>query len=166
MRANWGVPDSVYENILCFRTSLYAHRWSVVYEKNKFKVDVDMKNEKIFIVKANLQEQVTDRTVYWTFEDVHRGAKKLHNLLLVDAESKNIQGKDYFKFTSASVYMDYLGDSNFIKLLSEGLIRYDNRLGVYGPNTPHAGKPHNHGGGFRLDKKNIKRLYKTVLELA
>ena len=164
MRENWGVPDSIYQNVLCFRTSLYAHRWSVVYGKDKFKVEVDTDEEKVFIVKATLDEKVVDKTVYWTFSDVHKGAKKLQNLFLVDAQSKKIDGKDYFHFTSASVYMDYLGDANFIKLLTEGLIRYDNRLGVYGPETDKAGKPHNHGGGFRLDKKNVHKLYGTVLE--
>jgi hypothetical protein len=146
MRENWGVPDSVYEKVLCFRTSLYAHR--------------------IYILKATLDEIITDKTVYWTFEDVHKGAKKLENLFLVDAETKKIDGKNYFHFTNATVFLDYLGDANFIKLLAEGAIRYDNRLGVYGPSTDKAGKPHNHGGGFRLDKKNIHKLYGTVLEIS
>ena len=166
MRSHWGVPDSVYENVLCFRTSLYAHRWSVVYGKSKFKVDVDFKQEKIYLVKATLEEKIIDKTVYWTFADVHRGAKKLENLFLVDAESKKIDGKDYFHFTGASVYLDYLGDENFINLLAQGVIRYDNRLGVYGPSTDKAGKPHNHGGGFRLDKKYVHKLYGKVIELS
>jgi hypothetical protein len=166
MRENWGVPDSIYENVLCFRTSLYAHRWSVVYGKDKFKVDVNMKEERVYIVKATLEEKITDKTVYWTFEDVHRGAKKLQNLFLVDAQTKKINGKDFFHFTNATVFIDYLGDSNFIDLLAAGSIRYDNRLGVYGPSTSKAGKPHNHGGGFRLDKKNIHKLYGTTLEMS
>jgi len=166
MRSHWGVPDSVYENVLCFRTSLYAHRWSVVYGKSKFKVDVDFKQEKIYLVKATLEEKIIDKTVYWTFADVHRGAKKLENLFLVDAESKKIDGKDYFHFTGASVYLDYLGDENFINLLAQGVVRYDNRLGVYGPSTDKAGKPHNHGGGFRLEKKHVHKLYGKVIELS
>ena len=166
MRTNWGVPDSRFENVLCFRTSLYANRWSVVYKQNKFRVEVNRKEEKIYIVKATLDEKVTDRNVYWTFEDVHKGAKKLRNMFLVDADSKKIDGKDCFHYTSATVFMDYRGDQNFIDLLSEGLIRYDNRLGVHGPNTEKAGTPHNHGGGFRLDKKYIHKLYNTVLELS
>jgi hypothetical protein len=113
-----------------------------------------------------LDEKIIDRTVYWTFQDVHKGAKKLENLFLVDAETKKIDGKDCFHFTNATVFLDYLGDANFIKLLAEGAIRYDNRLGVYGPSTDKAGKPHNHGGGFRLDKKNIHKLYGTVLEMS
>jgi hypothetical protein len=165
MRNNWGVPDSRYQNVLRFSTSLYANRWSVVYKKNKYKIDVDKKQERVYIVRANLDGKVTDRTIYWEFDDIHNGAKKLLNLFLVEADVKTINNKLHFHYTSASVYYDYLGDQNFIDLLENGLIRYDNRLGVYGPKTPNAGKPHNHGGGFRLEKKNIDKLYKTVIEL-
>jgi len=165
MRKNWGVPDSRYKNVLRFSTSLYAHKWSVVYKKNKYKIDIDKKNKRIFIVQADLNEKVTDRNVYWNFDDIHNGARKLENLLLVEADVKNVNNKLYFHYTSASVYYDYLGNQNFIDLLESGLIRYDNRLGVYGPTTPHAGKPHNHGGGFRLDRKNINLLYRNVIEL-
>ena len=49
--------------------------------------------------------------------------------------------------------MDYKGFNNFLNLLDEGLIRYDNRLGVHGPTTKLAGKPHNHGGGLRINPK-------------
>lgn len=165
MRKNWGVRDSVYENVLCFRTSLYATRWSVVYQKNKFKIEVNRKEERIYIVKADLEERIMDKSVYWDFNEVYRGAKKLHNLFLVDADSKEINGKTYFRYTSATLFFEYLGDSNFIDLLESGFIRYDNRLGVYGPNTSKPGTPHNHGGGFRLDKKYIHKLYKNVVEL-
>jgi hypothetical protein len=165
MRNNWGVPDSRYQNVLRFSTSLYANRWSVVYKKNKYKIDVDRKKSRIYIVQATLSEQITDRTIYWNFEDVHYGAKKLHNLFLVEADVKTVNNKLCFHYTNASVYYNYLGNQNFIDLLENGFIRYDNRLGVYGPNTPNAGKPHNHGGGFRLEKKHIHKLYKTVIDL-
>jgi hypothetical protein len=165
MRKNWGVPDSRYQNVLRFSTSLYANRWSVVYKKNKYRIEIDRNKERIYLVQADLNEKITDRTIYWDFRDVHNGAKKLHNLFLVDADVKTINNKLCFHYTSASVYYDYLGNQNFIDLLEKGFIRYDNRLGVYGPKTPNAGKPHNHGGGFRLDKKNIHMLYRTVVEL-
>lgn len=165
MRNNWGVPDSRYPNVLRFSTSLYAHRWSVVYKKFKYKVDIDRKESRVYIVKADLNENILDRTIYWTFDDIHKGAKKLENLFLVEADMKVIDGKHHFHYTNASVYIDYIGNENFIDLMEQGLIRYDNRLGVYGPTMPHAGTPHNHGGGFRLDRKLIGKLYNNVIDI-
>ena len=86
-------------------------------------------------------------------------------MFLVDADKKEINGKDHFHYTNATILIDYKGHKRFLQLIEEGLIRYDNRLGVHGPKTPHAGKPHNHGGGFRLDKKHIDKLYDTVIEI-
>ena len=61
--------------------------------------------------------------------------------------------------------MDYKGFNNFLNLLDEGLIRYDNRLGVHGPTTKLAGKPHNHGGGLRINPKNIHKLFNVNIDL-
>ena len=166
MRSNWGVPDKRYPKVQRFSTSLYAHRWSVVYKTNKFKIDVDRKQKRIYVVKANLDERIIDRTVYWTFDDVREGATKLHNLLLVEADVKKIKGNYYFHYLKATVFLDYIGQNNFIDLVENGFIRYDNRLGVHGPKTSHPGQPHNHGGGFRLDKKNVHLLYRTVKDIS
>ena len=38
MRENWGVQDTEYPHIKVFRTSIYAHRWAVVYGKYKMKL--------------------------------------------------------------------------------------------------------------------------------
>ena len=44
-------------------------------------------------------------------------------------------------------------------------IRYDNRLGVHGPTTKLAGKPHNHGGGLRINPKNVHQLFNVNIDL-
>jgi hypothetical protein len=165
MRSNWGVPDKRYPTVKRFSTSLYAHRWSTVYKQFQYKVDVDRANKRVYLVRADLNGNILDRTIYWTFNDLQTGASKLENLFLVEADMKIINGTHHFHYNNATVYLDYIGHSNFIDLIEQGLIRYDNRLGVHGPAQPHAGTAHNHGGGFRLDKKNIAKLYNTVLEV-
>jgi len=165
MRQNWGVPDSNYPDVLCFRTSLFAHRWSTVYGASKLKVEVDRKRERVYLVKADLDGKVVDRTIYWSFDDIHSGAKKLENLFLVDALVKEINGKLHFKYVSATAYLEYVGNTDFIELLEQGVIQYDNRLGVHGAGTKHEGRPHNHGGGFRIKKKNVGQLYRVVVDI-
>jgi len=165
MRRNWGVPDSNYPDVLCFRTSLFAHRWSTAYGTSKLKVEVDRKRERVYLVKADLDGRVIDRTIYWSFDDIKSGARKLENLFLVDALVKEIDGKLHFKYVSATAYLEYVGNTDFIELLEQGVIQYDNRLGVYGAGTKREGKPHNHGGGFRIKKKNVGQLYRVVVDI-
>jgi hypothetical protein len=163
MRKNWGYPDKRYKDILCFRTSLYTNRWSLVNKKHQMKIEVDKNAKKVFIIRADLNFKIIDKNVYWDFDDILKGTKKLKNLFLVGANEKVINGKKHFSYIDATVYTDYLGDLNFIKLLKEGVIRYDNRLGVHGPKTDHPGTEHNHGGGFRIPKSQIDRLYKNKI---
>jgi len=165
MRQHWGVPDSRYKDVLCFRTTLRANRWSVVYKTFKCKIEVDRANERVYLVKADLQENILDRIVYWSFDDIKLGAKKLENLFLVDALVAEIDGKQNFHYVNATAFIEYLGNVDFIELLEQGLISYDNRLGVHGPGTPLEGRPHNHGGGFRISKKHIDKLYRARVDI-
>ena len=165
MREQFGIPDSRYPNVKCFRTSIYAHRFSLVYEKYKMKIEVDRNNEKLLMKVCDTNENLIDDNVYWSFDDLKSGSKKLENMFVVNAEQKKIDGKDHFHYTDALVLVGYKGFNNFLNLIDEGKIRYDNRLGVYGPDTPQAGRPHNHGGGLRIIPQEIKKLFETSLEL-
>lgn len=164
IRKNWGINDEEYPNIKVFRTSLHAHRWSKVYEKYKIKVDVDRINKKVFLVKADLNENINDRSVYWDFDKINNGIKKLKNTFVVSYASKIIDNKIYYKYLTAQVFKDYIGDKKFIDLIENGTVRYDNRLGIYRTGKK-KGTAHNHGGGFRIAPKNIHLLFNSVINL-
>lgn len=165
MRENWGIYDKRYPTIKRFSTSIYANRWSNVYKKNMLRLEVSRTDKKLYMVYADLDLNILDKNIYWTFADLDNGSQKLKNMFLVNASVKNINGKNHFHYTDATILMDYIGHDKFINLLEEGLIRYDNRLGVHGPSTPHAGTPHNHGGGFRIGKSDIEKLFRTRIDV-
>lgn len=165
MRENWGVYDRRYPSIKRFSTSVFANKWSLVYKKNYLKLEVNRDERKVFMVYSDIDQNVLDKSIYWSFEDIAIGADKLKNMIIVDAEVKEIDGNHYFKYTDATILYDYYGHNNFIDLLEQGFVRYDNRLGVHGPQTSHPGTPHNHGGGFRIAKNQIDKLYETKLEI-
>ena len=171
MRQQFGLPDKNYPKVKCFRTSVYAHRFSEVYKRYKIKLNVKRKEKKLFYEVYDLDEKLFDNNVFWTFDSIKTGSIKLNNMFVVNAVTKKINGKDHFKYIEALVLMNYKSFDNLIDLIEEGIVRYDNRLGVYGPETKTkngkslAGTPHNHGGGLRIMPKNIKRLFDTSLEI-
>ena len=171
MRQQFGLPDKNYPKVKCFRTSIYAHRFSKVYEKYKIKLGVNKDEKKLYFEVYDLNEKLIDNKVYWTFDYIKSGSVKLNNMLIVNAGVKKMNGKDHFQFTDATALMNYKGFGNLINQIENGVIRYDNRLGVYGPDTKTkdgrslAGTPHNHGGGLRIAPKEIKKLFETCLEL-
>ena len=79
-------------------------------------------------------------------------------------EIKKKGSKHIYKYTNATVFLDYVGDDNFYNLLNDGVIRYDNRLGIYRSGDK-KGLLHNHGGGFRANPKNLDKLYSTKIEV-
>jgi hypothetical protein len=160
MLEKWGIPDDDYPELKKFNTSLYATRWSLVYKKHKMKIEVDENSKKVFFICADLNENITDKNVYWTFEDIDRYANKLKNILLVNVTEEEIGGKKHFHYTDAIFYSGYKGSQAFIDLLKEGKIRYENRMSVDGPDSKTPGKQHNHGGAFRFTrKKDLEKLY-------
>lgn len=163
MKNKWGKSDETYPEIKCLRTSIYGHRFSKVYGKHHMKLIVDRKNRRVKLLVCNLKEQILDESVYWKFNSLKSGAKKLENLLFVKAEHKKRYGKMFFKYTSALVCKGFQ-IKMFFEMLEEGLIRYDHRLGIY-RSGPKAGCPHNHGGGFRICCSQLPRLFKTQTQL-
>lgn len=164
MRENWGVQDTEYPHIKVFRTSIYAHRWAVVYGKYKMKLVVDDVEEKLRINLSDINENILDDSVFWSFQSLKEASHKLKNTFVIKAEEKVIDGKIHFKFLEGQAYMNFNFDK-CIQLIKDGRARYDNRLGVYrtGKNT---GKKHNHGGGIRLVKSSdYKNIFDDFIEL-
>lgn len=165
MRNNWGIndPSGDYPHIKVFRTSIYAHRWAEVYSKYKMKLEIDDNNKKLKIILCNLDGDIIDDTVFWTFESLRSASKKLKNTLVLKAEESLIDGKVHFKYVSANAYINF-DFKKLIELIRVGKARYDNRLGIY-RSGKNIGKEHNHGGGIRLvSSSSYKDLFENYIE--
>jgi hypothetical protein len=82
--------------------------------------------------------------------------KKYHKLIYVSAENKKERGKEYFWFNEAFLLDDF-GFKRFSKLVKEGLLKVDLRIGHY-PN----GRLHDHGTGFRILPKYLPQCFETI----
>lgn len=90
-------------------------------------------------------------TPYWTFDDIERKLKKkLNNMFYISAQSKWIDGEEYFRYDSIEAFIDPTLD-NFLSLTEQGAIYadFDARTG------------HNHGTKFRIWPARKKELYQT-----
>ncbi len=164
MRETFGVYDEEYPDIKVLRTSIYAHRWSLVYKKLNIKLNVDRDAKRIVFCVADLDFNIINEEIYWSFDDIYAGAKKLNDLFVVNAETKTLDGEEYYFYKDALVYIGFKGIDKFIELIEKGKVRYDNRLGIYRTGTK-KGSPHNHGGGFRISPKDIHELYNNCIAL-
>jgi hypothetical protein len=92
---------------------------------------------------------------YWGFDDLeHKAGTKLLNSFYVQAEVKEEDGKEFYKYSKVMMLQGF-NFEGFLKSLEEAkiLIDFDARTG------------HNHGTKFRLRQNCLPMLYETVTEI-
>lgn len=141
-------------------TSIYADKFNVYNNKYLFRLEVDDGDRRIYVAVYDMDSrQLINREVYYTFDDIGRIIHlKLKELFFVKADSRHDEnGVEEFKFTEAEIYSNPSFEC-FVRMLREGKIRLDIRIGSYKTGI-RIGKPHDHGSGFRIKECDIEELY-------
>ncbi|MCU0350827.1 MAG: MvaI/BcnI family restriction endonuclease [Flavobacterium sp.] len=159
LRETFGeVRDENHSDKKKLYASVFGNRDSTIYSKYKMKLNVDRKNKKLDLVINDLDESNLS-IVSWDFETLKKASLKMKDLFLVFADTKMINEKNHYHFTSGEIYKDF--DFNkFLKEVENGGIMFDIRIGVYNSGKNY-GKTHDHGSGFRIKAENFKELYAT-----
>lgn len=104
--------------------------------------------------------QHMDIVPYWDREILRKCFEsKLPKLVYVKAESKGSNEDEEFWYNEAYLLSGFNFD-NFIRLIKEGNVLVDIRIGQY-PN----GKPHDHGTGFRVHPNKLDLCFKERIDL-
>jgi hypothetical protein len=166
LKDTYGTPYEEYPDIKKIHTSLFATKCNTYMGKFGFKLINDEAEKKIKIGVCSLPDEVLiDDSVYYTYDAIEsKLLNKLDNLFFVNADRKHIAEDEHFHFNKAIIY-ERPTIENFIKLMNEGKIMFDIRIGSYKSGTQY-GKPHDHGSGFRIKAENIVDLYsvKEIVE--
>jgi hypothetical protein len=163
LKNNFGKPDEDFPEVKKLNSSVFAHRWNTLYEKNKLKLGIDRVQEKVILLVNDYADALVSDNVYWTFSDIQKAAQKISSLFFVSASSKKENGVEFFHFNSAKVFLNFDFDK-FLGALENGFIMFDIRIGSY-KSGKNFGKPHDHGSSFRVKRENIAQLYSQVFEL-
>lgn len=142
------------------------------YSDRGFKVNVDRAREIVYInfdfykidsrhaiwrdsVMRNIGTGDITPNPYWDFQELESKLNdKINNLMFVSAETRLINGTEYFKYNEMEVYIDPTLD-RFLALMDAGYIYvdFDARTG------------HNHGTKFRMKPDQKENLYGSYLEV-
>lgn len=120
-------------------TTVSAKKFNILKGKEGFKIDI--KKDRVNLVTA--QKEIVG---YWDKETLKNSfERKFPKLLLyVKAETRGTGSNEEFWYNEAWLLSGFDFD-NFARLLEEGVILVDIRIGQY-PD----GRPHDHGTGFRV----------------
>lgn len=140
-------------------TSLFTNRFNTYENRFAFRLCNDRKSQEVRIEIYDLRsKRLLDDSCGYTYEVLEQiFSKKLKNLFYVRAQSKFIGDRECFYYTSADLYIQPSFEK-FLKLLDQGKIMYDIRIGSY-KSGAHIGRPHDHGSGFRILPSDLPKLY-------
>jgi MvaI/BcnI restriction endonuclease family len=164
LKNNFGKNDEDFPELKKLNSSVFAHRWNSLYDKNKLKLSVNRAEEKIILLVNDNNDNLVSDCVHWTFANIQKAAaKKLSSLFFVSATSKKEESIEHFHYNSAKVFLNFDFDK-FLTALENGFIMFDIRIGSY-KSGKYFGKPHDHGSSFRVKRENIGQLYQSVFEI-
>ncbi|MDO8499873.1 MAG: MvaI/BcnI family restriction endonuclease [bacterium] len=146
IRKKFGYPDKNFPKIKILHQTINGGRKNA----QGFRCKVDAAKKNLLVTKGS------KIVGYYSLAFVKaKAVEKIGNgLILVLADSKKINGQEYFKYKTAYL----LKNIDPAKFLLHS--QYDMRLGVY-QSGPNKGRPHDHGSAFRIKQKAISALFRT-----
>lgn len=143
-------------------TSVFADKKNSYTGKYAFQLINDRDHKVLKIAVYDLKTgNLLDDSAGYTYEKLQEKLfKKLNSLFYVSAERRFQNGIEEFKFTNAVIYTKPSFE-RFLKILDDGRVQYDIRIGSYQSGSNY-GKAHDHGSGFRLRQDYILDLYDDV----
>jgi len=159
LRQKYGKRDSTAAEMKILHTTLSATRFNTFDNRVGFRLAVDLEEQKIFILVKDLKSgKILNETIYYSFDELSEIIeKKCKYIAYVTAKHKEEKGKELFHFEKAQILTGLTFDK-FIKLIQDGLIVYDFRIGVYRSGR-NKGKTHDHGSGFRFLKRHLRTIF-------
>jgi hypothetical protein len=151
-----------HDGLKVLHTTIPGNKFNTFLGKYGFKLEVDSKNEKIFIrIKELKSDTLLDFECYYSFEILKKIIeKKCKNIAFITAKHEH-RGKDEFFHFEKAVLLTNLTFNKFLDAIKNGKILYDIRIGVYRTGK-NRGKTHDHGSGFRIKKTQIKEIFNVT----
>ncbi len=159
LKDRYGVPYPNNAFLKKLHVSMFTSKYSLAYNKYNFRLINDKENAVVRIgIFDPANNQLIDNSVGYTYDCLDEVLKtKLKNLFFVSARTTIIGDKEHFHFNKAEIFTEP-SLKKFLKLVDDGVIMYDIRIGSY-KSGKNYGKAHDHGSGFRILERNIQLLY-------
>lgn len=164
LRNTYGEEYEEYPGLKYIHTSIFSDKFNTYQGKYNFKIVNDMTSSRLFIQIKDKTDKIIDESVFWSYQDIEKCLqKKLKALFYVNADTKIIDGEEYFHYTKANIYLNHSLE-NFLKLVDDGKIMVDIRIGSY-KSGKNKGKTHDHGTGFRIRPSDLTSLYSEQISV-
>lgn len=157
----YGYPDRILKNKKVLVTSIVANFPTLVANRYLFKLEVDYKNQRIWLRITNRNNNLLEKDIYWDFDILkEKLERKLTWLAVIKAWTKAIAKKEYYKYYDIQFF--HLKDFKvFLHLLELGIVRITFKIGVYREGDK-MGEIHDRGTGFEIQEQNMQKLFDKI----
>lgn len=161
LREEYGYPDSDITDFNVFNGVVYGNKLSLVGIKYKFKLDVDYKKQKVYLIIFNRYGVIIERKIFWTFENLKdKLCRKMNALAFISAWPKKIDNNIFYKYYRIEFYR-LKGFEKFLELLKDGNISVTFRVGIFKAGK-RKGQTHNQGVSFGISEDDLSLLFDRI----
>lgn len=121
-------------------------------------IKIDKSQEKIFLLIFDVHGNLIEKNVYWDFSTIKEKLyRKVKIIAYITASRKFINGTEYFKYNTITVYK--LKDfESFINAIKNRKIKITFKIGIFKSGI-RKGETHDHGTGFDIKKEELLEVY-------
>lgn len=158
LRNAYGNYNNDFKNVKTLIKSVFANKKTFLDTGYWIKLEIKYNEKRIYLLVHNKNNHLTEKKVYWDFDDVISMInRKLKALAIIKYRKKELGNTNYFKYEKINFYK--LKDINtFFNLIEEGLIKIYICLSVY-KSGPKIGRKHDHGVVFEIKEYDLLKLY-------
>lgn len=155
----YGYCSTKNRKLKVLNTSVYSNYIRDVGINYKFSLQVDEVNNKVLLLVFDRLGNFIENNSYWSFDVLKEKLyKKMQYLAYIEADSKYINGCEYFKYTKICFFK--LRDfDTFIILLKKGKIRVNFKVSAP---TDTSQVINSHGTSFCIKSEDLNLLYDFI----
>lgn len=161
LKDTYGYPDSKLSKFKVLNATLQSNYATRIGKNYFFKLRIDSKEKKIFLLIFDNKHKLVEKLVYWDFDILEEKLyRKMQHLCFVKAYKKIMYRKKYFKYYEMRIY-NLKNFEKFISLISGGIIKISFKIGIY-RSGKYIGKIHDHGTSIVIKEENLEKLYTLI----
>ena len=118
----YGYPDWKFKDKKVLFANLNCKDWTLVNSENLFKLEVDQKEQKLYLVVHNLKNNKIERESFVYLESIYDHLTiKLKKLALIYGSTRKEADDTYFRYYKIKIY-ELISKEKFLELLINGII--------------------------------------------
>ncbi len=166
LRDRFGIINPKHPEHMQMHASMFNY-WNKTYKRWGMRLRPDDSDRRLYLeIKDLLTNEVVPFTCWYDYSVIEGIiAKKMNILAFVSADRRKQDGWEHFHYKEAKVFHGGTFE-NFLRLMKEGKIQYDIRIGSYKtPGRANYGKVHDHGSGFRIARGHMPELFDGFIDV-